>query len=180
MPIAITCPECAEPFKVPDADAEKMARCPRCQCPVEPRHPKVAADAIQVTASPARSTRKVEEDDEDFARPTRHGTPRSPFPWSALYIVVIGILFFLLAFSAGFNAWFLSKAENPFQANNEAMRRQQAEAAMQAAQQAEAMAREQAARADKNAAAARRELEDAQRELQRAREEINDLKRKQR
>src|SRR5437763_15309948 len=100
MPIAITCPECGEAFKVPDADADKLARCPRCQCPIEPRHPKVAADAdaIQVPSS-TRPARSYEEDDIDVTRPNRPPKPRSPFPWTALYIVVIGILFFLLAFS---------------------------------------------------------------------------------
>jgi hypothetical protein len=41
-----------------------------------------------------------------------HPSPRSPFPLTALLVIVIGILFFLLAFSVGFNVWFLTLDKN--------------------------------------------------------------------
>jgi hypothetical protein len=105
MPVTVTCPECDDSYQVSDQAAEQMVRCRRCQCPIEPKKYK---EGIQARRGDL-SRRRDEEDEPEHRRvPLSHPVPRSPFPWTALLLVVIGILIFLLAFSVGFNVWFLT------------------------------------------------------------------------
>lgn len=113
MPVMIHCPECKDRYEVSDAAAEKLIRCRRCQCPIDPDRQDVPADAIQVDLDLPRPPRKVEPSERAIDDPLTHRSPRAPFPWVAILIVVIGVLFVLLVFSVGLNVWALTR-ENAF------------------------------------------------------------------
>jgi hypothetical protein len=136
-----------------------MIRCRSCQCPIEPNRAEPGSAAIQV--KPTLVLVSPQHEDEDFERDDahRHPTPRAPFPWTALLVVLIGLLFFLLAFSIGFNVWFISQPENRLRmedarrAEQVAMQQRiEAEKAVEVALLAEQRARE-------NRAAVRQEAE---------------------
>jgi hypothetical protein len=159
---------------VPDEAAKNLIRCRRCQCPIEAKESVPPPDSIQ--AKPALvlgSTSRQRERDENSEpdRPHRHPEPRAPFPWTALLIVVIGVLFFLLAFSVGFNVWFIVNPDKFLRMEEQARRAEQvamqqrlaAEQAAEMAQQAEKQARENEARAKAELAGALKFREAAQR-----------------
>lgn len=108
MSVTVTCPECNDRYEVADAAAEEMVRCRRCQCPIEPNRREPLSNAIKTKPSAVLTSTK-HEDDERYGDEAR---PRAPFPWVALLVIAIGLLFFLLAFSVGFNIWFISQPEN--------------------------------------------------------------------
>jgi hypothetical protein len=173
MSVAVTCPECQERYEVPDEAAEQMIRCRRCQCPIEAKRHAPASEGIQAKPAPVLGSASRQREDDDNPqpdRPRRHAKPRSPFPWTALLVVVIGLLFLLLVFSIGFNVWFIANPEKHFLIN-EARRaeqiaiqqRMEAERAAAMALQDEQRARENQAKAQADLAAAKKFREEGDR-----------------
>jgi hypothetical protein len=174
MTIAVECPECQDRYEVPDQAADQLIRCRRCQCPIDAKRREPQSEGIQTNPTPvlgSPSRQRQHDDNAEPERPRRHPKPRSPFPWTALLIVVIGVLFFLLAFSVGFNVWFLVNPdkllhmeERARRAEQEAMQqRLQAEQAAQMALANEKRARENLAKAQADVAAEIKLREEADR-----------------
>ncbi|MSQ95736.1 MAG: hypothetical protein EXR98_14440 [Gemmataceae bacterium] len=177
MTIAATCPQCEERIDAPD-DGEPI-RCPRCDCLFPLKRRDTYAEGIQampapiVAAGPCEKAPTLEDQP-----PPRHGTPRSPFPVAPMLIVVIGILFFLLVFSVGFNIWFVMQPDRGIFNNAARAAEQQAiqqrMIAEQAAQQA-LMAQQEAQRQQ---AVQQAEMQALQRQLMEVRTELEVAKRK--
>ncbi len=122
MPVMVTCPECRDRYEVSDEAAVKLIRCRRCQCPIDADRQDVPADAIEADVAPLKvhvPHQHEDEDDRALDDPLTYRSPRAPFPWTAILIVVIGVLFFLLAFSVAFNVWFLTRPDRRFGQHNE-------------------------------------------------------------
>lgn len=175
MTIAATCPKCDERIDAPD-DGEPV-RCPRCDCLFPLNRKGGYAEGIQTMPAPvviAPRQKTLEPGDDP---PPRHGTPRSPFPVSPILVLLIGLLFFLLVFSVGFNIWFVAQPERGFfmgaarAAEQQAI--QQRMIAEQAAQQALAAQQE----AERRQALQRAELQALQQQLDAARAELAEWRR---
>jgi len=170
MPTLVTCPECHERFDSEDEAADQ--RCPKCAHVFQSKPRAPYTEGIQAKSAPAGPVAKAttpawdEEDDKPLGRPP---TPRAPFPWTALLILLLGLLFFALVFSAGFNIWFLMRPDNDFFRGNAI--RVQEQQAIERQRQAE-MAAEQARQAQQAQQEEARRLEVA---LERERERVRQL-----
>jgi hypothetical protein len=161
MSVAVTCPECQEPYEVPDEAAQQLIRCRRCQCPIEAKRHAPASEGIQAKPAPVLGSASRQREDDDNPQPDRprpHPKPRSPFPWTALLVVVIGLLFLLLVFSVGFNVWFIANPEKHLRMDEARRAEQMAIQQRMEAEQAAAMAQQEEKRARENLARAQRDL----------------------
>ena len=169
MPTLVTCPECHERFDS-DEDAADQ-RCPKCEHVFQPKPRAPYTENIQAKSAPTGPSAKTstptwdEEDDKPIDHPPR---PRAPFPWNALLILALGVLFFALVFSGAFNVWFILRPDNDFFRGNAV--RQIEQQAIERQRQAEMQA-EQARQREQAAQDRARELEAAlERERERARQ----------
>lgn len=167
MQTLITCPECHERFDADDSAADQV--CPKCAHTFQPQAKAPYTESIQ--SKPAEVTGKIarERDKEDDRPIERPRSPRSPFPWTALLILLVGLLFFALVFSAGFNIWVIARPDDPFFRNNVALqqaveRQRLAEIQAEQARQAERAAEENARRLQRE-----RDVLQAEREILQAR-----------
>jgi hypothetical protein len=164
MPTLVTCPECHERF----ADQ----RCPKCEHVFQAKPRAPYTESIQAKSAPTGPAAKTstpewdEEDDKPIEHPPK---PRAPFPWNALLILLLGVLFFALVFSAVFNVWFILRPDNDFLRGNPA--RQIEQQAIERQRQAEIQA-EQARQREQAAQERARQLETA---LERERERNRQL-----
>ncbi len=161
MPIAVVCPKCGAGFEIPKDLADQPVRCMRCE------HTFVRGDdeslAVGIQAAGAAASGKKPEPASPTAPSPPRPTARSPFPAVPLLICLLGLLFFLLILSGGFNVWFVLHPEDPWR------RGVAAEQEAQRALAAEARAQAEAA----NARAAQAEAERVRKQLQ---QQIDDLK----
>ncbi|MBI2806866.1 MAG: hypothetical protein HYX68_17950 [Planctomycetes bacterium] len=149
MSVAVMCPQCDERIDAP-SDGEPV-RCPRCDhlFTLQPRDPY--SDGIQTRPALAGSAERKRGVDAEDDRPSpRRDTPKAPFPYTAILILALGVVFLLLIFSLGFNIWFILGREVGFQRNPAAVQAQQV--ALQQQMQAQQAADQ--ARADLEAARA--------------------------
>ena len=171
MTIAATCPQCEERIDAPD-DGEPI-RCPRCDCLFPLKRRDAHADGIQAMPAPVIAAgpreKALPRHDEP---PPHHGTPRSPFPVTPILVVTIGILFFLLIFSVGFNIWLVAQPERGI--FNNAVRQAEAQAVQQRiiAEQAAQQARMLQQAAELKLAAEQAELNRVQEQLRQVQREL--------
>jgi predicted Zn finger-like uncharacterized protein len=178
MSIAVLCPRCQATFGITDDLANGAVCCPKCANVFS----RSALAGIQAGAPPTASkpaaARNDREDDEPIpSRP--HAPPRVPFPTAPLLILVCGILFLLLALSAGFNLWIIANPDLRFDREQQAViAEQQAQVArMQAVQEAERAAVNQQ-RAQQDEAKLKRDIDDLRRELVAVQQQLDEARRK--
>jgi len=182
MAIAVMCPRCQTAIEVTDDLADQPICCQRCLHTFE--RSKGTSSAIQ--AGPTRVTAPQDEDDRAPPPSRPHAEPRAPFPVVPLLLVLIGLLFFVLVASVGFNVWLVV---NPDQRDGMDRRARQAEIqAQQARVQAEQAAelarvnaqqeQERGAELQKKLAEMRRERDDALEALEETRRQLDRLKAK--
>ena len=162
MPIAVVCPKCGGSFEITRDLGDQPVRCGRCEHTFTPGDADPLAVGIQAKSMPTTTKKPTEPDLPAMPSPPR-ATARTPFPAVPLLICVLGMLFFLLVLSGGFNAWFLMHPDDPWR------RRVDADQAAQRAAAAEARAQAEAA----NARAAEAETNRLRKQLQ---DQIDDLK----
>ena len=170
MTVAVNCPKCDELIDAPN-DGEPV-RCPRCEILFSLKTKGTYSEGIQTLSTPTTASAPRQSTATLEDEPPRHGTPRSPFPWSAILVVLVGILFFLLIFSVGFNIWFIVQPERCF--FNGAARRaeQQANQQRMIAEQAAQQARALQVEAERRQAMQLAELQELQRQLEAVRAEL--------
>ena len=140
MSIAVSCPRCQATFGITDDLANGAVCCPKC-ANVFSRGPSAG-----ILAGSPRASKPASDQEDDEPIPSRpHASPRVPFPTAPLLILVCGILFLLLALSAGFNIWIIANPDLRFDREQQAViAEQQAQAMrMQAVQEAECAAANQ-------------------------------------
>jgi hypothetical protein len=169
MSMTATCPQCQARIEVPGDLAEQPIQCHRCMTVFE-RGKAVASAAIQVgPAPPAAPPSGATEP----APSSPHREARAPFPLIPLFVLLLGILLFLLVASIGFNVYMVVVPDQGFRVNDravqaEARERQQRLMAEQAMQAAEANRKQ----ADLNQARLQKQLEDLRRERDEALEKL--------
>ena len=102
-----------------------------------------------------------------------------PFPYMSILIVLLGLLFFLLVVSVGFNIWIVVTPDNGFRVNAEVNRAQkvaqeQRQLVEQAAQRAQLLQQE----AQRNDMLVQRRLDDLKQELEATKEQLEDARRR--
>jgi hypothetical protein len=108
----------------------------------------------------------------------KHPQPRSPFPWSAVWIVVIGILFLLLILSVGFNITVLFNPEyHSVREQQMIAREQEARAQADAARAAEMMARQAQDQAQTRREGLKRENDELRRQVEHLRDQLEEARR---
>ena len=178
MSIAVTCPQCQARFDVPDDLADQPIQCHQCLQVFERGSRKAASIGIQ--AGPARVVPAPASlpDESAPSRPLHHPEPRSPFPVVPLMVVLIGLLFFLLVASVGFNVWITVTPDNRFRIDN---RLQQAQAD---AQQQRAAAFQAKAQGDADLARLetlkKKEIDDLRKEIRALHEQLEEARRENR
>ena len=168
MSVVVTCPQCQAGFEIPGDLADQPVRCHRCAHTFQANGVPAHLDGIRVGASATLPRRQIDEVDHEPMPSPRRPTARAPFPWGPIAVITIGILFFLLSLSAGFNFYYLSDPDGPHRNLEEA-------------RQAERVAVERRLQAEKLAALALQQEVEAKarmdrllRELEEARKPIED------
>jgi hypothetical protein len=165
------CPQCQERIDVPGDLADQPIQCHRCMTVFE-RGKAVASVAVH--AGPAPTAAPSSRAPEPTLSPSPpHREARAPFPWIPLLVLLLGILFFLLVASVGFNVYMMVVPEQGFRLNAraaqaEAVAQQQRVMAEQAMRDAEANRKQ----ADLNQARLQKQLEDLRRERDEALEKL--------
>ncbi len=162
MAITVVCPKCGASFEITRDLRDQPVRCMRCEHTFTPGEADPLAVGIQTTPIVTPPAKKYEQVLPPAPSPPR-ATARTPFPAVPLLVCVVGMLFFLLVGSGGFNVWFLTHPDDPWR------RRVDVEQANQRAAMAEARAQAEAAAA----AAAQAETQRVRKQLQ---DQIDDLK----
>ncbi len=139
MAIAVFCPKCETRIEITKDLADQPVHCGRCGSTFVPG----AADALDVgiqakptPASPANKLASILSPEPSQPR----ATARSPFPAVPLLVCVVGMLFFLLVGSGGFNVWLLMNPNDPWRRQVNVEQANQRAAAAEARAQAEAAA----------------------------------------
>ncbi len=162
MAIAVVCPKCGANFEITRDLKDQPVRCMRCELTFTPGEADPLAVGIQTTPVATPPAKKYEQVLPPAPSPPR-ATARTPFPAVPLLVCVVGMLFFLLVGSGGFNVWFLTHPDHPWR------RRVDVEQANQRAAMAEARAQAEAAAAT----AAQAETQRLRKQLQ---DQIDELK----
>lgn len=180
MPITTTCPQCQARVEISDDLADQPICCQRCLHTFErDGKPEAPAGAIQAGAAPKVATSKPRKE-EDAAEPRpspRRPTARPAFPWTAVLIVTIGILFFLLVMSIGFNIWFITSPDAMFRRADQIRAEEARQQAMQAQEAAE-RARQMQQQAEGKEAQLQRRIDELQRQVDALKEQVEDGKKK--
>ncbi len=178
MSIAVLCPRCQATFGITDDLADGTVCCPKC-ANVFSRSASAGIHTGAPPNAPKSATARNDLDDDEPIPSRPHAPPRVPFPTAPLLILVCGILFLLLALSAGFNIWIIANPDLRFDREQQAIiAEQQAQAArMQAMQEAERAAANQQ-RAQQDETKLKREIDDLRRELVAVQQQLDDAKRK--
>jgi predicted nucleic acid-binding Zn-ribbon protein len=169
MSRVVTCPQCQTPIEVPGDLADQPIQCHRCMTVFE-RGKAVASVAVH--AGPAPTVAPSSRAPEPTLSPP-HREARAPFPWIPLLVLLLGILFFLLVASVGFNVYVMVIPEQGFRFNENVRRAEQVAAEQRlAAQQAMQAADANKKQADLNQARMQKQLEDLRRERDEALEKL--------
>jgi uncharacterized paraquat-inducible protein A len=174
MSIVVTCPQCQARIAVPGDLADQPVQCHRCMTVFE-RGKELASAAIQAGPAPtAVPLSRPLAPEPSAALP--HREARAPFPLVPLFVLLLGILVFLLIASIGFNVYMMVIPDQGFRVNQqvrqaEMVAQQQRAMAVQAMQDAEANRKQ----ADLNQARLQKQLEDLRRERDEALAEVRRL-----
>jgi uncharacterized protein HemX len=179
MSIAVICPRCQTHFGITDDLADEPVCCPKCTN-VFSRGGSASIHAGSPPKSPKPSPAKNDRADDEPMPPSRpHAPPRVPFPAVPLLILLCGILFLLLALSAGFNLWVIAHPDLRIDREQQAVRAaQEAQAMRMQAEQEAKRAAENQQKAQQEEAKLKRDLDDLRRELEAVRLQLDDAKRK--
>ena len=169
MSRVVTCPQCEARIEAPADLADQPIQCHRCMTVFERGK---ALASVAVHAGPAPTAAPSARAPEPTASPP-HREARAPFPWIPLMVLLLGILFFLLVASVGFNVYMMLIPDQGFRVNIRAVQaeevaRQQRVVAEQAMRDAEANRKQ----AELNQARLQKQLEDLRRERDDLREKL--------
>jgi len=176
MALLVSCPNCQARFDIADDLADQPVRCHQCMHVFE----RVGArsPSVGIQARPPSAVTMAQEDRIPEQARRRMPSPRPAFPWYALYLVVIGLLFFLLVVSVGFNVWIVFNADNRFRREEEVRDlQQQAQAQRMRAEAAAEMARQQQIQATQKSASLQRQNEELKRQVDILRGQLEDVRR---
>ena len=176
MPVVATCPQCQTRIEVPSDLADQPIRCHHCLHTFERGGVESAIHAGPVSVKAPALAR---DNNVEPMRSPSHAEPRTPFPYLSVLIVLLGLVFFLLVVSVGFNIWIVVTPEHGFRVNVEANRAQkvaqeQRLQAEQAAQRVQFLEQE----AQRNDKLLQRRLDELRQELEATKEQLEDARRR--